>query len=72
MKEAQEITFGVDGMACGGCAAGLERSLREQEGVREARVDFAGRQARICFDPARVQPEGLAAAIRGAGYDVRS
>lgn len=72
MKDAQEITFGVEGLACGGCAAGLERQLREQEGVAEGRVDFAGRQARISYDPARVQPEGLAGAIRSAGYEVRS
>lgn len=44
-------------------------ALREVEGVSDAQVSLAEKRAVVTYDPARVEPAALAAAIRGAGYE---
>ncbi len=60
----------VTGMSCAGCAANLERALRELDGVSEASVNLATARATVLFDPRLVDTAGLAEAVRGAGYGV--
>jgi len=60
----------VEGMGCGGCAAGIATLLRGTPGVRQAEVDFATRLATISYDPALTTSQDLAELIRGEGYTV--
>jgi Cu+-exporting ATPase len=60
----------VGGMTCAACARRIERALRGVAGVTDAAVNFATEQAQVRFDPARVQPPALEAAIEAAGYAV--
>jgi Cu+-exporting ATPase len=55
-------------MSCASCVSAVERALRAVPGVSEASVNLAAERAAIHFDPARVEPAGLVAAIRDAGY----
>ncbi|MGV3721001.1 MAG: heavy-metal-associated domain-containing protein [Actinomycetota bacterium] len=64
------VSFTVDGMGCGGCAAGIATTLRGAPGVREAEVTFETRRASISYDPARTSPDALAEVIREEGYTV--
>ncbi|MGH2689862.1 MAG: heavy metal translocating P-type ATPase, partial [Actinomycetota bacterium] len=55
-------------MTCASCVRRIERPLARQDGVTEAAVNFAAGTARVAFDPARVDPEDLVAAVGAAGY----
>lgn len=66
----ETVSFTVDGMGCGGCAAGIAAALRGAPGVRQAEVSFETRLASISFDPARTSSDALAEVIREEGYTV--
>jgi Cu+-exporting ATPase len=55
-------------MSCASCVSTVEKALRTLPGVSEASVNLAAERAAIHFDPARVEPAALVAAIRDAGY----
>lgn len=60
--------FGIDGLACAGCARGLEGRLRALPGVRAAGVHYLTASALIDWDESRASREVLAAAVAKAGY----
>jgi Cu+-exporting ATPase len=62
---AAALTFTVTGMSCSACAARLEKVLGAVPGVAEASVNFALAAATV-----RGQAAAVAAAVRGAGFDV--
>jgi len=55
-------------MTCGNCARGVQQTLARTPGVVRAAVDHLKGTAQVEYDPALVQPESLAAAIRELGY----
>ena len=61
------VDLDVVGMTCASCAARIEKRLNKLEGV-EATVNYATENAAVDFDPERVAPEDLIAAIEAAGY----
>ncbi|MGH9010569.1 MAG: heavy metal translocating P-type ATPase, partial [Acidimicrobiia bacterium] len=67
--EAQaQVEFTVSGMTCGSCAARVERTLARQEGVERAAVNLATERAVVAFDPERLGPDDLVAAVGKIGY----
>jgi P-type Cu+ transporter len=65
--KAERLELPVEGMTCSSCAGRVEKSLNRLGGV-EATVNFATERASVSFDPNRVQPEQLVAAVEAAGY----
>ncbi len=63
-----EVEFSVTGMTCGSCAARVERTLARQEGVERAAVNLATERAVVAFDPERLGPDELVAAVGKIGY----
>ena len=61
------VELPVDGMTCAGCASRIERRLNGIEGV-EASVNLALERAAVDYDPGRVSPHDLVAAVEAAGY----
>ncbi len=61
----------VEGMTCASCAARVQRGLNKLPGVEEAAVNFATEKATITYDPGAVGVEGIVAAVRDIGYDVK-
>jgi copper chaperone CopZ len=57
-------------MTCGNCARGIQQTLVRTPGVTRAAVDHVAASAQVDYDPAKVKPEELAAAIRDLGYEV--
>ncbi len=55
-------------MHCASCAAIIERTLRKQQGVGSAAVNYATETATVSFDSNQVQPAALAGAIKPLGY----
>ncbi|HZT73758.1 MAG TPA: cation transporter [Terriglobales bacterium] len=65
----ETLTLAIAGMSCSHCVAAVEKALAALPGVAAASVAVGS--ARIEFDPERVRPERIAAAIRAAGYEPR-
>nr|HET7859293.1 HAD-IC family P-type ATPase [Caldimonas sp.] len=57
------------GLFCAGCAGTIERALKAEPGVFDARASHAAARATIVWDPARTTLSSLLAAVRRAGYD---
>lgn len=53
----------VEGMTCGACATSVKIVLKKVEGVVDATVSYEKKRAVVEYDPARVTPAKLVAAI---------
>jgi Cu+-exporting ATPase len=62
----------VSGMTCATCVATVEKALKKLPGVEFVSVNFATQRATVLYSPAGAAAADLAAAVRGAGYDVAS
>ena len=67
----QTAQIKVEGMTCGGCVASVKRALQQIEGVETVEVSLDQAQARVQYDPARVNESQLRSAIEDAGFDAR-
>ena len=68
-SEKKDI-FYVIGMSCAGCALSVESTLAAQEGVKEAKVNFASSTVMVVYDENKVIPADLQKAVQSAGYDL--
>jgi P-type Cu+ transporter len=66
----ERLELPIEGMTCASCATRIEKRLNKLDGV-EATVNYATENAAVHFDPQRVAPEDLVAAIEAAGYQAR-
>jgi Cu+-exporting ATPase len=64
----ESATLEIRGMTCASCAAGIEKRLGTLDGVESCSVNFATHEASVAFDPARVGPDRLVAAVEEVGY----
>lgn len=67
-KGPADLSLGINGMTCAACSTRLERVLSRVEGVERALVSLAAERADIRYDPDRVSPPALEAAIIKAGF----
>lgn len=65
----QPLQIEIDGMSCGHCLARVEKALSKLEGVVPGKVLLG--HAELLYDPARIAPSGIVAAIDDAGYVAR-
>ena len=65
-----KVIYPVSGMSCAGCAAGLQKLLREQEGVVTADINFATKSASIEFDPEKINSENLRHTTQSLGFEL--
>lgn len=65
----REAAFGVEGMACGQCAARLDKVVEGKDGIAEVDVDFDAATAYVRFDPSRISVASVEAAIDGTGFE---
>lgn len=68
--DSVDVMFDVDGMTCASCALRIERVLKKQDGVEEAVVNFAGREAAVKVSPI-ADVEALKAAVGRIGYEMQ-
>lgn len=69
--DATKAEFHVEGMTCEGCESGVKAALEKLEGVQEAEVSHKKRRTSVTYDPAKVSPRELEAAIESVGYQAR-
>ena len=67
---AVRLVLPVEGMTCASCSARVGRALSKLDGVDDANVNFATHRAAVTYDPSRVDPEALRAAVERVGYAV--
>ncbi|MGE5320934.1 MAG: heavy-metal-associated domain-containing protein [Hyphomicrobiaceae bacterium] len=65
-----EIVLSVTGMTCGGCVNSVHKVLAALKGVQNVEVTLTPGQARVTYDPAKVDRATMVKAIIDAGYDV--
>jgi len=63
----QHVELPITGMSCASCAARVERSLNEVDGVT-ATVNYATERATVDYDPACVARSELVDAVEAVGY----
>jgi len=63
----QSLTLHISGMSCGHCLNAVNSALGQLEGVvvRSARIG----RAEVDFEPTKITPAEIAAAVAEAGYD---
>ena len=61
------VDLPITGMTCASCATRIEKRLNKLDGV-EASVNYAIEKASVAYDPRRVAPGELLAAVEKAGY----
>jgi Cu+-exporting ATPase len=62
------VDLPVAGLSCPTCAATIERSLKDVDGVEGARVNSALSRIQVTFVPDRVSLGQITGAVRAAGY----
>lgn len=67
----EKKTFPVEGMSCAHCVMHVTKALKGIDGVQEAQVNLDSSSAEVTYDPAKVTPEVLHAAVDKAGYNLR-
>ncbi len=65
-----EIVIAVTGMTCGGCVNSVHKVLTALPGVQDAEVVLTPGQARVTYDPSRVDRATMVQAIVDAGFGV--
>lgn len=58
------VRLRVEGMTCGGCAISVRLVLEGLGGVEDARVDYDAKLALVRYDPKKVTPARMIAALK--------
>jgi Cu+-exporting ATPase len=64
------VQLALGGMTCAACANRIERRLNRLDGV-QASVNLATETATVAYDPVRLGPQDLVAAVEATGYTAR-
>src|SRR5688572_10058186 len=67
-EATESCTLDIGGMTCASCVRRVEKVLAKLDGVELAEVNLATEAASVVYDPTRVGPDQMAAAIATAGY----
>ena len=65
----EETLFKVGGLSCQGCVKNINQLLLAMPGVNSADVSLEAGEAKVAFDPAKIQRLALLEAIEDAGFD---
>ena len=65
-----EITLPVTGMTCGGCVNSVRNVLAALPGVQSVEVTLTPGEARVVYEPERVDRDAMVKAVVDAGFGV--
>ncbi len=66
----QSLTLPVTGMSCVNCAANINKTLDQLDGVTKVNVNFAAEQAMVTFDPEVIPLDQILGKIADLGFKV--
>ncbi len=58
----------IEGMDCPACTTAIRIALKKLDGVQDARVSYANKEAVVEYAPGKVTPQQLADAVNQLGY----
>lgn len=64
------MEFAVEGVNCGGCIGRIEKSLKQLDGVADARLNFTNRRLTLSWRDPAFDPSRAVAALQHMGYKV--
>jgi Cu+-exporting ATPase len=64
----EQVEFRVSGMSCASCVSNIESVLGALPGVDRVDVSFGSERATVEYDPMRITPTDLQAAVADTGY----
>lgn len=64
----KQIVIPIEGMSCGSCANRIKKTLAAIDGVSGIDVSVADKRAVTFYDPSKLAPTRLTAAIDGLGF----
>lgn len=67
--EGKEVVLQILGMHCPACAQGIETGLARVDGVIDAKVNFATKEAIVKFDADKINVEKIKAVVKRGGYE---
>ncbi len=70
--QGEKITFKLSGLHCTACSLTIDDELEGTPGVFSARTNYAKQDSVVSYDPTKVSPSALRAAITKLGYEVLS
>ena len=70
MSDIKSSVLPVTGMTCSNCARTIDLNVSKLNGVKEARVDFAGEKLVLEFDPLVISEKDIIACVQRIGYGV--
>lgn len=65
---SKKITFSIEGMHCGSCAAGIQMLLQSTEGIINASADYSKKTGEVEFDEEKIKLEDIVKAVQELGY----
>lgn len=65
-----KVVIPMEGMHCASCVAAVEGALASLPGVRSASVHLPSNTAAVEYDPSRLAPEAIEAAVEALGFRV--
>jgi len=69
-EERKKAELKISGMTCATCATTIEKSLRSQDGVADAKVNLGNETTMVEYDPSKLKLTDLEKAVTDAGYGV--
>ncbi len=67
----QKAAFAITGMSCVNCAARIEKTLNETDGIVRASVNFAMEELLVEFDEAAINRDAIEERVAKLGYGIR-
>lgn len=66
----KSVTFKIEGMHCESCARTIQTVVGAEDGVREVDVSFDSKEARVLYDPAKIDEDRIAGTVERPGFRV--
>jgi len=66
----QRVEFPIVDLDCASCVQTVERVLQGEDGVQQARVNFATGKAHVTYNPEQISLAEIQTAVKKAGYTV--
>ncbi|MCM8748255.1 heavy metal translocating P-type ATPase [Thermomicrobiaceae bacterium CFH 74404] len=71
-RRTKKLHLKVGGMHCSLCTASIERAVGRLDGVRSVHASIAHEEVLVEYDPERVAPATIEAALEAIGFSVRA
>ncbi len=71
-KNVLKKIYKIGGMSCATCAQGVEKALNKQEGINEARVNFAAEKLYVTYNSQELTEKDIKTLVAKAGYEILS